>query len=900
MPGLSSLLFSTPLLLVALAGLPLLLWWLRTLPPTPRQIFLPTISLIGAVKESVAQSRPPLWLIALRMALMALLIFAASGPSWQPLKIASVGKDLIVLVDNGWQGAANLKAAPGILKTAIEAAQAAGGHVSIVGTAEPAEGWPAVPKLVQFSPEMAARSLQEMEAQPWSTNRAAFGETYGPLIRAQKARLIWLSDGIEPTSAASMAKFGTIEAVALSDDGPLAFRNVISTSDGFRVDVVAVAGSRSRQIQVVARQAVGTVGGTATAVLPPGDTHVEIAIPVPPADRIRVTKLEIVGQSSAAATFALDDRTARPVVGLYTGESIEQRQPFRAASFYVKRALETHADVHEGSIDALVKLPVNVLVLSDVGALPKATQDLLTKWIESGGLLLSFAGPRLAESGTPFSPVQLRPASRTMGGALSWGTPSRLGAFPANSPLADIPVDSNVTVTRQVLAEPSTDIATRTWAKLADGTPLITAARRGAGLTVLVHTTASPDWTDLPLSGMFEQILRRVITLAGSSATSDGGATGPLALETALLGDGTFGTPRKVTSTISASEFATLVASQSNPPGLYRSGSRVRALNLANSNGPIGPLFNFEPIKTWPTGIRSYNNTRSVWPLAPLLWRLALALLIIDAIATLIVRGRLPELKLPRHKMSAIAAIFAILFFVGHANAAPAPAALKVQIAYVTGASTASVDSASGLSALGDALATRTAIRPAAPVAVVPGRDPLGLYTLIYWPVAANALPLDGKAAEAVSHYLEVGGVLLLDTASAGASPLTRAQAAQRLMSSISLPRLEPLTEKHVLAKSFYLLARGPARQLMAQVWVEADTGGIDGRVSSVIIGNQNLARGWTDNAPDSPTHEAALRLGINAVMYALTGTYKADQVHAESLLERLQDDDLKVRRVQP
>jgi hypothetical protein len=33
---------------------------------------------------------------------------------------------------------------------------------------------------------------------------------------------------------------------------------------------------------------------------------------------------------------------------------------------------------------------------------------------------------------------------------------------------------------------------------------------------------------------------------------------------------------------------------------------------------------------------------------------------------------------------------------------------------------------------------------------------------------------------------------------------------------------------------------------------------------------------------------EYAWRTGINMVMYALTGTYKSDQVHVPALLERL------------
>ena len=40
-----------------------------------------------------------------------------------------------------------------------------------------------------------------------------------------------------------------------------------------------------------------------------------------------------------------------------------------------------------------------------------------------------------------------------------------------------MPVPNDVTVTRQVLAEPDATLADRTWATLADGTPLVTAQR---------------------------------------------------------------------------------------------------------------------------------------------------------------------------------------------------------------------------------------------------------------------------------------------------------------------------------------------------------------------------------------------------------------------------------------
>ena len=36
------------------------------------------------------------------------------------------------------------------------------------------------------------------------------------------------------------------------------------------------------------------------------------------------------------------------------------------------------------------------------------------------------------------------------------------------------------------------------------------------------------------------------------------------------------------------------------------------------------------------------------------------------------------------------------------------------------------------------------------------------------------------------------------------------------------------------------------------------------------------------------PQREMAIRFGVNLVMYALTGNYKADQVHVDAILQRL------------
>jgi hypothetical protein len=68
--------------------------------------------------------------------------------------------------------------------------------------------------------------------------------------------------------------------------------------------------------------------------------------------------------------------------------------------------------------------------------------------------------------------------------------------------------------------------------------------------------------------------------------------------------------------------------------------------------------------------------------------------------------------------------------------------------------------------------------------------------------------------------------------------------------------------------------------------------------VSAVIIGANDFAGAWAIDATGRPMfsvqpgsarqRELAFRFGVNLVMYALTGNYKADQVHVDEILERL------------
>jgi hypothetical protein len=236
-------------------------------------------------------------------------------------------------------------------------------------------------------------------------------------------------------------------------------------------------------------------------------------------------------------------------------------------------------------------------------------------------------------------------------------------------------------------------------------------------------------------------------------------------------------------------------------------------------------------------------------------------------------------------------------------------AALETELAFVvTGNDEVDGVSRDGLSALSDYVNARTAAVLGTPAGVVPGRDDLSFYPLIYWPILPDA-QLDPKALAALDAYMRTGGVVLIDTeggdatspgSGAGFAPGAPA-ALRRVAGRLDVPPLAPLSTSHVLAHSFYLLRDFPGRFVGAPVWVERGGDPSNDGVSTVVIGGNAWAAAWAVGSGGQPEFAAvpggedqrltAFRFGVNLVMYALTGNYKSDQVHVPALLERLGQD---------
>jgi uncharacterized protein DUF4159 len=660
-----------------------------------------------------------------------------------------------------------------------------------------------------------------------------------------------------------------------------------------------------------------------------GATETEVRFDLPIEVRNAIARIEILGEGSAGAVALVDERGKRRRVGLVFGGTADQAQPLLAPTYYVARALGPYAEVREGrgavaeAVAHHLDEQVSVLVLADVGALDRETLAKVTQFVEGGGLLLRFAGSRLAGGNDDLVPVRLRRGGRNLGGTLSWDTPKTLSPFTRESPFFGLDVPVDLGVRRQILAEPDGDLASRTWASLQDGTPIVTADKRGEGLMVLFHVTADTTWSNLPLSGLFVDMLRRVVALAG--ATDNVGAearnadAAALAPRLTLDGFGSYVSPPPTARAV-ARGFGER-ARDEHPPGFYGPVDGSLAVNALVEGDKLSPL----DIARLNARVAPLAGARTLDLRAPLLLA-AVTLFLLDTLISLWLSGHLASLGRRVRRAGAAAATVVVAVAVAlpstdaRAQGAPPIAresvapALVTRLAFVvTGDAPVDAASKAGLTGLTRMLQSRTALEPGEPVGVDLARDELAFYPLLYWPIVPSRPQPSEAAVRKLDAFMKGGGTVIFDTRDAinarpGGAATAESQYLRRMLLTLDIPELEPLPRDHVLTKTFYLLDNFPGRYATGQTWVEALPPAADGErrparagdgVSPIVITGNDLAAAWAIGrngealfplvgSDQRQQREYALRGGVNLVMYALTGNYKADQVHVPALLERL------------
>lgn len=904
--------FLTPLALLGLLVLPVIWWILRVTPPQPKRAEFPPLQILSDVMtEEETPDSTPWWLLLFRLFLAALIAVALAGPILGG-KDDSAARPLSLVIDNDWAAAPSWSNMMKDAEARITRARRDNQTVLLMTTTAPDNTTGFVPA------QEAMQRLKSLSPVAVTASREAAAAALSAFdIDASDA--VWISNGLayNDTDAKTMGE-AISQAANATRLAPLPTKQVIvpgdvvETGNGFR-SVWYNPNASAREVDITAHDRAGNVIARGTLGFALGSPRGEVEFELPADLRNRVSVLRAVGLPSAGAVKLLDDSWGRPLVGILTAGK-DNASPLLSEPFYTEKALEPYADVFTGTLDTLLPLAPSIIIMPDAA---RVEDEDLIEFVETGGLLIRFAGPKLAKRPDALLPVLLRDGGRALGGALTWEDPQTLASFSTDSPFFGLAIPAEVSVTQQVMAEPGAQTDAATWARLSDGSPIVTSAPRGLGRIVLFHVTAGPEWSNLALGGLYVNMLRRVLPLANARPAQVQSTDGDWAPDRVINGFGRLVAPSIAASSLPDARFEQAPISDRHPAGLYKQGVRRKARNMVDAPETLMPIGALSGVT-----LASFE-TRTERTLGGMLLSLALILLAVDVLISLLSSGRMGYLKPKFGKAVAGIALAAVMFAPMDSAAQSAPFddttpqavsdALGLHLAYViTGNSTTDDLSEAALKTLSFELTRRTTIEPTGVRGVNIDRDPLAFYPFLYYPVSRDAGELSAAASTALNAYMAGGGTIVFDTRDEGDRALLGNYVHPGLAAvtkDLDIPRIAPVADDHVLTKSFFLISQYPGRWANGTVWVDRNpTGTAQDGVSSVIIGSNDWAAGWAQDE-DGKTlirledemprqREFAIRFGVNLAMYALAGNYKSDQVHGAALVERLGRQQRRIENI--
>ena len=907
-----SVLFTAPYLLLALLALPILWLLLRAVPPAPIKHLFPAVALLIGLKDrDTSTDRTPWWLLLLRMLAVAAVVVGLAGPVLNPTDKAGAGSErLLIVLDASWASAADWSQRQEYLAGVLQDAAQEERTVGVLSLTRPET-------VVFQAAQVWLRALAGLQPEPWEATNTVDLELVLP---EGPFDTLWLSDGVaRDTRSDALALFeargtvevteGTLPILALS------FAELDGEGVGLTMQRVQQGAVRDVIVQAIGPDPAGIerVLDELPTAFETGAGDIEARFVLPAELQARVSRFVIKGQGHAGAVVLTDDSLRRRDIALVDSRVNREGLELLSPLHYLEKALVESSNLRFGSLDEVLLAAPDVVILADIAEMTEASEAALIEWTNEGGLLVRFAGPRLAASEVsrsvehPLLPVRLRAGGRFVGGAMSWGEPKTLAPFEQGSPFFGLTVSDELRVTAQVVAQPDPQLSERVIARLSDGTPLVTRKALGQGEVVLFHISANAEWSTLPLSGLFVRMLERLSVATSATSLDSSEIAGTIWKPVKRLD--AFGRLQEAEdmSGVAGEDILSQEIGTDVPPGIYEGPGRRLARNVIASERKLEPA-------VWPQriAVSSFGGPQERMLGGPF-FGFALLLLALDILATLLLSGRL--------RQPVVAMLGLTLLALGQSaeaqeDARAISATGEIVLAHVvTGNRQVDDIALAGLAGLSDTLFFRTSVEPEPPQSVDLERDEIAFYPLLYWPVTPEQTTPSPAAYLKLNAYLRAGGMILFDTRDSNVSKFGAAspagQALRRLAASLDIPELEPVPEDHVLTRTFYLLQDFPGRHASHDVWVEASPAeavqaegmpfrNLNDGVSPVVIGGNDWAAAWAVDQRGAPLlpvgrgfagerqREMAFRFGVNLVMHVLTGNYKSDQVHVPALLERL------------
>ena len=302
--SLGPLTFISPWLLLALIGLPALWWLLRITPPAPLQIAFPPIRLLMKIlshEESAARS--PLWLILLRLGIIAAVILGASHPLWNAATSLDGRGPFVIVVNDGWAASVNWSARQSRLSSLVEQAGREERLVLLITTAPNETQGKSLP-LRLASPSEARKIVSGLQPKPWRVDFMAARKRLEAFDRSSikdRGHVFWLSDGLATPGMeellAGLRPYGPVTLITVS----LSQRAMILQQPLAKGDVLEVEALRPHDngtgmhwLRAVAED--GRLLARESFIFPPEKNKATVSIKLPTELRNKLSRLEYSGR----------------------------------------------------------------------------------------------------------------------------------------------------------------------------------------------------------------------------------------------------------------------------------------------------------------------------------------------------------------------------------------------------------------------------------------------------------------------------------------------------------------------------------------------------------------------------------------------------------------------------
>lgn len=612
---------------------------MRTHERKAKTVYFPAMHILHALPDTeAAPEGTPWWMQLPVYGAITAAAFGAAGPEWKPPLDLGGDAPVLVAFDNGWASAASWDERVTFARDILRVAHNNDVEVAFLPLAQERGDDALLP--VTMSAAEALSVLERLQPQPWQIDTQAMTEALGALESGSFGKTFWLSSGLDMDGyAQDFAR--TLSAIApleVYEDRAEQLPHILFPaqyeSGDYRISVARPAGGEEETISVTAYGQDGTPIAAQEMIFPEGGLSADILFDVPQGQD--VFRFSLDTQQTAAGTVFVDEKWKPRSVGIVI-QSQQDLSSLLGEARYIRTALESHTAVHTGNVEQLLASgDISVLALPDSVALSSIASKKLRQWVESGGTLIRFAGPNMARRdhiGDPLLPLDLQRGIHAMGSAGS------VAGFSESSPLQGVEGDARVSISGSIAALPGPGVESRIWARMADGSPLISANNLGEGQVVLFHTSANTALGEFSLSDMFVDTLVEIVRSGKSIEDTADFIRTPLPPVNILDGYGSMQPPNPSVLHLTQPVYEAQRFGADNPPGFYGDLLSGAAHNLSAS------FDGAEMIGALPDGARRdfYEAANERGDLAGAAWSMATGFMLLSTLLLILQQQKLGQ-----------------------------------------------------------------------------------------------------------------------------------------------------------------------------------------------------------------------------------------------------------------